>query len=277
MKTMSTCKNFPAALLFSAAFGCASQLWAQAPIIDASPSTSPPVPINSNQPVGNPSSYNNDQQGDLFYQLQLLQQEVMQLRGVVEEQAHSIKQLKEQSMERYIDIDRRLGQLATSSPSAAVSPRSSGQLGSAGVRSPGVYKPPVAAPVESNEQQVYNSAYSMVTSRQFQGALDAFKQFLVDFPDSKYVPNSHYWIGELYQVVTPQDLEASRQSFTQLIERYPDHAKTADAMYKLGKVYYLKGNLAKARQTLEQVIANYGSGNRSSSAEKARQFIQANL
>ena len=46
--------------------------------------------------------------GELYYQLQLLQQEVMQLRGMVEEQDYQIRQLKEQSLERYLDLDRRL-------------------------------------------------------------------------------------------------------------------------------------------------------------------------
>ena len=46
--------------------------------------------------------------GELLYQLQLLQQEVMTLRGQLEEQGHQLRQLKQQSLERYVDLDRRI-------------------------------------------------------------------------------------------------------------------------------------------------------------------------
>ena len=44
----------------------------------------------------------------VYYQLQLLQQEVRELRGIVEEQAHKIKELNRKRTEDYIDLDRRL-------------------------------------------------------------------------------------------------------------------------------------------------------------------------
>lgn len=45
---------------------------------------------------------------ELFNAIQSLQQEVMQLRGLVEEQAHELSRLQQQSIERYIDLDRRI-------------------------------------------------------------------------------------------------------------------------------------------------------------------------
>ena len=50
--------------------------------------------------------------GQLMLQVQQLQQEVMRLNGIVEEQAHELRTLKSQSLERYLDIDRRLSLLA---------------------------------------------------------------------------------------------------------------------------------------------------------------------
>jgi tol-pal system protein YbgF len=125
------------------------------------------------------------------------------------------------------------------------------------------------------EKEAYNNAYSLVTSKRFQAALDAFKKFMVDYPDGHYAPNALYWMGELYQVVKPQDLEAARQAFTQLLERYPDNSKAPDAMYKLGKVYFQKGNQAQAKEWFNRVIAQY-SNSVSSAAAKSRQFLQDN-
>lgn len=43
--------------------------------------------------------------------MQLLQQEVLQLRGMVEEQAHELKRLKQQRLDDYLDLDRRLSKV----------------------------------------------------------------------------------------------------------------------------------------------------------------------
>ncbi len=251
-----------AVLIISAAFVLSPvSLFAQAPIVDAS--IDKPVQA-ADSPDADPAS-DSTAQSELFYQLQLLQQEVMQLRGLVEEQGFLLKQVKEQNMERYIDLDRRVGELSSSAP-----PSASGAVADNNSRV-------TIAPVLPGEKAAYDQAYSLVTSRRFDEALRTFKQFLVNFPDGKYAPNSHYWMGELYQVIQPQDLEGARQSFTVLLDQYPDHAKVPDAMYKLGKVYFLKGNRSKARELLDQVIANYSKGANSTAADKARQFINANF
>jgi tol-pal system protein YbgF len=260
-----------AALMVSAAFVYSTISFAQAPIIDASVVENPQTAAAAAPVPAEPVSGGAQAQGELFYQLQLLQQEVMQLRGTIEEQAYQLKQLKDQSMERYIDLDRRLGQAATAAPTVSVTGSSSGTTVAA--------KEPVRPVVKAqpNEKAAYDRAYALVTSRRFDDALEAFKQFVIDYPEGKYTPNSFYWMGELYQVITPQDLESARQVFTLLIERYPGHAKIPDAMYKLGKVYFLKGNRSKSQELLNQVIADYSTGSNSSAANKARQFINANF
>ena len=211
--------------------------------------------------------------GNLVLQVQQLQQEVMRLNGKVEDQAHQIRQLQEQSLQRYVDLDRRLseggaasapsasGNAATSKPAPAPAPpRASG--GSSAAEQPG-------------EREAYRAAYALVDGKQFDSAVTAFKQFLRDFPDGRYAPNAHYWLGELYLVLDPPDLEASRQSFALLVSQYPDHAKIPDALYKLGKVQFMKGNREKAREYFDLVIRQYGSSN-SSAVKLTRDFLAKN-
>lgn len=212
----------------------------------------------------------NQNVGNLFLQVQQLQQEVMRLNGLVEEQANELRKLKDQSLERYVDLDKRLS-AASGGASATTAGGSSGQVikGTAGGASPG------GAAELPGEAQAYQSAYSLVRSQQFDQAVDAFQQFLRNYPDGKYAPNAHYWLGELYLVVQPQDLESSRQAFTLLLDQYPDNPKAADAMFKLGKVQFLKGNREKAREYLDRVIRDYGSSN-SSAVKLAQAFIDEN-
>lgn len=268
-----------AALVASVAFVCvvgiafSSVVHAQAPIVDASVSRMTSDRDRAYAPETPAAVGGNSNQGELFYQLQLLQQEVMQLRGIVEEQSHQLKQLTNQNVKRYVDVDKRLSELANMGSSSVAVNGNDGR--SAGV----VNRLPVQSQTtaQEGEKVAYDAAYSLVVSKRFYEALEAFKAFLNDFPVGKYAPNSYYWMGELYQVVKPQDLEAARQAFVQLLEQYPTHNKVPDAMYKLGKVYYLKDNKTKSREWLERVIAEYGRDTNSSAADKARQFVNANF
>ena len=198
---------------------------------------------------------------ELFHQLQVLQEEVRQLHGQMEDQAHQIRQLRQQSLERYMDMDRRLSGAGGGS----------GELsGAAGATSPA----PAEAVALPGEEDAYRAAYALLVGQEFDQAVAAFKQFLLDYPNGRFAPNAYYWLGELYLVTDPRDLEASRQSFTLLLEQYPGNSKEADARYKLGVVYFEKGNPEVARQHLDRVLEEQ-DGN-SSVAKLTRDFIAEN-
>ena len=232
--------------------------------------SSAPAPIvGTAQTAPAASRGQNQNLGNLFYQLQELQQEVRMLNGKVEEQAHELRQLKKQSLDRYVDIDRRLaGGMAGAVPAAnASAAAASGVLNTT---------PPGGNAVEqAGEGDAYRSAYALVRGQKFTEATASFKQFLQGFPAGKYAPNAHYWLGELYLVAEPPDLESSRQSFALLLSQYPTNSKAPDATYKLGKVHFMKGNREKAREYFDRVISQYG-GTSSSAVKLSRDFIAEN-
>jgi tol-pal system protein YbgF len=212
--------------------------------------------------------------GLLFSQIQQLQQQVMELNGKLEEQAHELRMLQEQSLQRYVDLDKRIGTgaaagVAGSTAVDAASPDTTIPAVSTAVAGTA----PVAA--QAGEAEAYRAAYALVQSQRFDQAVQAFQQFQRNYPAGKYAPNAYYWLGELYLVVQPADLESSRQAFTMLLSQYPDNSKAPDALYKLGKVQFMKGNREKAREYLDQVISRYGSTN-SSAVKLAKDFIVAN-
>ncbi len=204
--------------------------------------------------------------GDLFIQVQELQQEVMRLNGLVEQQANEIGVLKEQSLERYMDLDRRL---------AGGSARVPAPVGDGGDgRDSAQASDQRVSAEQPGEGDAYRAAYALVRSQEFDEAVTSFKQFLDRYPDGRYAPNAHYWLGELYLAVKPAAPELARQSFTLLLDEYPQNAKVPDAMYKLGQVHYVKGNRDKAREYLDRVIREHGD---SAAANLAREFIDQNL
>lgn len=215
----------------------------------------------------------------LFYNMQLLQQEVKELRGIVEEQQELVKQLKSQSLERYIDVDRRLGEIAKNAAAGNVA--GSSVAASSSVSATGGNKPAddsieVSKTPAQQEVEMYRAAYNLVRERKFGEAITAFDDFLVRYPSDKYTGNAYYWLGELHLASKPPNLAGSRTAFSKLIAQYPNHRKVPDSLYKLGKVFYLQGEKEKARNLLNRVIDEYASSN-SSAPKMARQFMKQNF
>jgi tol-pal system protein YbgF len=221
--------------------------------------------------------------GSLFLQIQQMQQQIMDLNGKLEEQANELSTLKEQSLQRYMDLDKRLGgggAPATTGAPAAANTRAPAQKtgaidATAPLPAPKARSASAPAKEEAGEAEAYRSAYAMVERRQFPQAITAFQQFLRKYPDGAYAGNAHYWLGEMYLASTPPDLEASRQSFALLLSQYPDNSKAPEALYKLGKVQFMKGNREKAKEYLDLVISQY-SGTNNAVVQMAKDFIAQN-
>lgn len=215
--------------------------------------------------------------GQLMLQVQQLQQEVMRLNGVVEEQAHELRTLKSQSLERYLDIDRRLSLLAGGSVDGAELPTAGPAAVDSAVAP--ASRPEAAGAAATTEQPgeaaAYQAAYALVRGQKFDEAVSAFQQFLRDYPAGRFTPNAHYWLGELYLVTTPPDVESARQSFMLLLDLYPADSKVPDALFKLGKIHFTKGNRDRAREFFDRVINEYGASN-SAAVKLAQDFINEN-
>ncbi|HEY5644543.1 MAG TPA: tol-pal system protein YbgF [Pseudomonadales bacterium] len=216
---------------------------------------------------------------ELFYQLQVLQQEVQELRGLVEEQAYQINRLARDQKEQYIDLDRRVAQLTvggavasgpaspppaapagpTSSPSftttPATSPAFTAPASSAATTAAAAASTAAALPPSANEREAYQTAFDLMKGRQFDQSIAGFSRLITDYPGGQYTPNAYYWLGELY--LAQQNLEQARQSFMQVINLYPDHPKVPDTLYKLGVAYHRLGDNGRATEYFNQVRAQY--------------------
>ncbi len=268
--------------LVLSAIGClsATAASAQAPIIDVGQAAN----SAHAKPVSGAPANNSSVTGDLFLQLQALQQDVMQLRGMVEDQGHQIETLKQQSLDRYNDLDQRIGHAAgaaASTPAAPIdasttpSPDSSSTAANA---TPAVVPAAAPAPMETpkpEEYEAYQVAYAKLKNQDFNGAVKAFNAFLATYPNGTLAPNSYYWLGKAYLLLQPQDLNKAQQSFAK-VGAYPQSNKVPDALYELGKVHFLKGDKAQAKITLQQVIDNYGASG-SSAPQLAKQFLDQNF
>ena len=253
-----------------------------------------PAPVAPN-PAGAGAADTSQNTGDrrlneLFYQLQVLQQEVQELRGLIEEQSYQLNRLARDQQEQYIDLDRRVAGLSTSgapsprTPSVSTSspPTATGAAGTGSGVSTGAPPPltmpnigvapragasgpettTVAEPAPSprtgaglSERDAYTAAFDLMKARKFNESITGFNELIVAYPNGQYTPNAYYWLGELY--LAQQNAEQARQSFLQVINLYPDHPKVPDTLYKLGVTYHRLGDSGTARQYFTRVRSEY--------------------
>lgn len=189
-------------------------------------------------------------QGELFLQLQQLQEETARLRGMLEEQQYEIQRLKQEGLERYQDLDSRLS-------SAAAVPAASQMAAQAPAANAAAVQPPsTATPGDpAKEKLFYDAAFDLIKAKDFAKADQAFSAFLGRYPNSQYSANAQYWLGEVK--LARGDLAAAGQAFARVAQVWPQHQKVADAMYKLGDVERRLGNADKARAAFQQVITQY--------------------
>ena len=224
----------------------------------------PPTNVDSSVvPFGRTRATLGDDTGSLVIRLQQLEEEVRRLNGIVEEQQLLLTRLQDQSLERYVELDRRIAMVGVDS-GELVSDDAVG-VGTAdafdGADDSGITIAPVRPEQIQElpgERDAYQAAYSLVPQRAFPEALTAFQSFLADYPFGRYASNAHYWLGELYLVVDPVEPELARQSFRLLVDQYPSDKKLPDALYKLGIVYALKGDPERSSEYLNRVITEYG-------------------
>ena len=240
--------------------------------------------IEVNAANGQRISHAPSQNSELILIIQQLQDEMRQLRGQVESQQHQLRKMESDQKERYRDLDRRLSVLmpngmgSTETDPTTTLPDTDTSVVSDDQRvettQPSLSQPtdgaaPVAPsePASVNDQQDYQSAFALVRQRDFNGASESFKRFLVDYPDSPRVPNAHYWLGEIYLA---QGLHRpSEQAFVKVITDYPSSRKASDAMYKLGILYKQQGNMEKSLSFMRRVVKEYPDSSAARLAESA--------
>lgn len=204
---------------------------------------------------------------EMFYQMQMLQQELSQLRGLVEEQAHEIKRLKQQRLDDYLSLDKRLSAISGGAQAAPANKAASIDTPVANSGETGQ----MTAAGQADDTQQYRAAIDLILKQKdYAKAEVALNQYLVDYPKGRFAANGQYWLGEL--ALLKGELEKSREWFARMVSEFPDHTKVADANYKLGTVYHKLGDSVKAKSILEAVAS--GTSN---AARLAKSYLSNNF
>ncbi len=227
---------------------------------------------------------NNQTLLDMAERLDAMQTDMQQMRGMLEEQQHTIEGLKERQRELYLDIDRRLsrferegGGASMPAPSAAapVAPSTSQPLTSAAA-APNAPVAAAPAPAPANdadqiqqEREAYQKAFDTLRELRYAQATQDFRAFLKQYPNGRYAHIAQYWLGEASYA--QRNFKQAILDYQALLQNYPSSPKRAEAMLKIGYSQHELKQDDEAKQTLDQLIKRYPD---STEAGQARNLLK---
>lgn len=195
---------------------------------------------------------------EIMQRQQLLEDELRELRDLVERQGHAIEMLKRAQKDSYADTDKRLRQLEQAGMNGGSIPTPSSQDAGAAPVPPSTPTAPIesvavpAPPADAvGEQAAYDKAFNLLKSGKYQQAIKAFDRFVNKYPASPLTANALYWGGEARYV--QGDLKGAMAQFERVVNGAPAHPKVPDALLKIGYLYYDQKQFAKAREILIKV------------------------
>jgi tol-pal system protein YbgF len=196
----------------------------------------------------------NRSQVNIQRQLDELQTQVNELRGVTELHTHQLSQVLERQRELYQELDRRV--------SEALKP---------------VVQAPTVIAIDSTavsktysddltENEAYDKALNLVLKdKLYEEAIPEFRHFNQTYPQSTYAPNAHYWLGQL--LFNKGNLNEAEQEFTTVVQQFKESSKRPDALLKLAMVAQQQKNKNKAVKLYRQLLSEYPN---STSAQLAK-------
>ena len=247
---------------------------AQVRVVDAGSSqeNQPQVPASNNS--------QNDIMVNMYLQLEALQSEIQNLRGLVEEQSYQIKRMQTEQRDRYLDTDSRLSEINSQvqsyhsgQPIAGISPAPSvinpitdSSANANGSSNLTANNQPLTNPVAGGagvavaspqtEQQLYREALNLLLEDEaFTESINLFQQYIERYPRGRYLTNTLYWQGAAMELA---GLHAQAILVLQrLISEFPADAKAPTALLRLGTVYRKMGENAQAASHWRRIAQDY--------------------
>ncbi len=205
-------------------------------------------------------------QGQLLTQLQQQvsdnQNDIATLRGQIQDNQYQLKQVTDRQ-------NQILQQIAAMQSSGTAPAASAGATAGAAASDDGSAQAPASsAPATTgNPDTDYNNAVSLaLVQKQYDQAISAFQAFIKQYPDSTYLPNANYWLGQLYYNKGKKDDAA--YYYAVVVKNYPKSPKSPDAMYKVGIIMQEKGQSDRANAVFKQVIKQYPNSESAKLAQK---------
>jgi len=195
-------------------------------------------------------------EADMQVRLQELRTQIEQLRAQLEDTNYRLSQVSQQiaatnqELQAFRAMQRRT--------------RETGDGGTGGPSSDLGGDPQTVDP-----ENLYQAAYQDYTQGKFALAIEGFREYLRNFPETDLSDNATYWIGESYY--RQGMFRRAIGQFEAVLQRYPRSDKVPSALLKKGYAHLELGEREPGIAELRRVIRDYPN---SDEADLSRQRLR---
>ena len=191
----------------------------------------------------------------LYKKIEVLEQEIRELRNLLEENSILVERSLELQQQRYLDLDGRILTLSKLSSSPIL----------------------VAAEEEvieedETEKELFKSALVLFEESRFAEALEIFSEIIISFPDGTFTAEAYFWSGELF--LAQEMYEDAKLSFKNVVDQFPEDLRTPDSLFKLGEIYRLEGDIKSSLEFYNRTQESYPESGAAQLAKKSKENLK---
>ncbi|MDP8566545.1 YbgF trimerization domain-containing protein [Methylophilus aquaticus] len=199
---------------------------------------------------------------DMQNQLELMRQDVAQLKGDLEVVTHQLEEMRAKQNALYTDLDTRLRKL-----------ESGALAGSAqGTTTDGATDAKLSEAAQQ-ESRAFSEADSFSQAGKYKEAFNAYDAFLKAYSGSKLVPDAMYGMG--YSQFGLKNYKSAISTQQKFLENYPTHPLAANAMMNMANSQIQLGQIPEAKKTLKNLISTYPAAEVTPSAQKRLKVLES--
>lgn len=192
-------------------------------------------------------------------QVELLKQDIAQLKGDLEVTTHQLEQMQRKQNELYLDLDTRLRRLETAQIATADNSKA--------------LEAAKAAEAAQLESKAYAEADALNQAGKFKEAFDAFDAFLKNYSGSKWLPDALYGLG--FAQYGLKNYKSSMTTQQKFVDNYATHPLAPNALLNLANSEIQLGMVPAAKKTLKDLIAAYPAADVVPTAQKRLKMLDA--
>ena len=193
-----------------------------------------------------------DQLEILYEKLETLEEEVRNLRNLLEENSILVDRSLELQQQRYLDLDRRILELSKSLSERVITNDQQGY--------------------DNPEKETFKKALMLFDDSRYAEALELFSEIIISYPSGVFTPDSYFWSGELF--LAQEMYEDAKISFENVINKFSDHQRAPDSLFKLGEIYRLDKDYEMAETFYKRVQEKYPESGAAQLAKKTEENLK---
>ena len=190
----------------------------------------------------------------LYKKIEVLEEEIRDLRNILEENSILVDRSLELQQQRYLDLDARILEISKISSEKLSSVDEEAQYS------------------DTEEKELFKSALILFEESRFAEALEIFSQIIITFPDGSFTADAYFWSGELF--LAQEMFEDAKLSFKNVVDNFYQHSRTPDSLFKLGEIYRIEGDVERSLEFYDKVKEDFPDSGASQLAKKSQEILK---